>query len=88
MPEQRMDHLVTNINVSQELKELGALVDIGLTELFDEEKSLKKRRKKKRKKKIVATSLEKPEKAFADSKLSRLSGDIYSSFMKTKPGVS
>ena len=85
IPQQRMDHLVSNINVAEELE---GLVDIGLTELFDEEKPLKKRRRKKRKKKIAATGIDKQEKEFADSKLSKLSGNIFTSFMKTKPGIS
>ena len=44
LSEKRMDNLVTKLDVSQELEGLGALADLGLTELFDEEKPLKKRR--------------------------------------------
>ena len=43
LPEQRMDHLVTNINVSQELEGLRALADVGLPELFDEGRNKRKR---------------------------------------------
>ena len=49
LPEQRMDHLVTQFTESQDMEELGGLMAAGLEELFDGEKLNKRRRKRKRK---------------------------------------
>ena len=48
IPEQRMDHLVTQFTESQEIEELGGLMAVGLEELFDEDKLNKRRRERKR----------------------------------------
>ena len=88
LSDQTMDHLVTQFSdQTLEMDSLETPVDVGLRDLFEKEKITKKRRKKKRRKKLVnKTILTSEEEEFdADSNLSKISGDIFTQFMKTNP---
>ena len=72
IPEQRMDHLVTQFTEAQDMEEIGGLMAVGLEELFDEDKLNKRRRKIKRKKNNRKNIFQQEEELYAYSDLPRL----------------
>ena len=82
LSDQRIDHLMTQFtDKTLEMDGLEAPIDVGLRDLVEEEKITKKRRKKKRRKKLVNKTILTSE----EEELSKISGDIFTQFMKTKP---